>query len=81
MPPVPPGGNIFRLQLRGPFKAHGGAKKGQIYGENHDGAGWRVGWLNHAVWKSSFGRPAPWLRLRDGVAIPRRRRDVVPVTA
>ena len=45
MPPVLPGGNIFRLQLRGPFKAHGGAKKGQIYSENHDGAAWRVGWL------------------------------------
>jgi preprotein translocase subunit Sec63 len=35
-----------------------------------------------AVWKSNFGRPTPSTRrLLDGVAIPRHRRDVVPVDA
>ena len=35
-----------------------------------------------AAWKSNVGRPTPLtLRLRDGVAVPRHRRNVVPVTA
>ena len=60
VPPVPPGGNIFRLQLRGPFKAHGGAKQGQIYSETRDeGAAWRVGWMSHgAAMKKFFVRLA-----------------------
>ena len=36
---------------------------------------------SRTVWKSNCWRPTPSTRLRDGVAIPRHRRDVVPVAA